>query len=243
MLLLLLKTEIFSSIFASSGSTNTNFSETYGKPDVVHITNVGNAPATNISVILTSCITYTTTLSEADYFEPLTSYCGGDRIHNITNTYSTVNVILSPKNVSLEPGSSPQEVNRSIVKILVPRLVQGPASFINLQVAYKYPQTAPTNNNVFVTYDQGSTSWPPSKYTINYLDRSFFIAFYLPFYGILALLLYRYVRRRRARKRLLTNVIDNIMQIRGALRSNHTDKNDFADEWDEIPALGNQRPN
>ena len=207
--------------------------------DIVHIGNVGNAPATNMSVILSSCWSGYSNMTSRFMLQPLTSDCKA-RIHSITNSYSTADVVLTPKNVSLESGST-QIVNKSIVRVIIPRLVQGPASFINLQVN-------PSLGDVFVTYDQGSTSlrlfdlawedavpiWLENTGLFGPLGL-FYLIFYLTFFILIGWYIGRLMDG-RAVKRFLANITDNIMQVRGALRRDHTHKNDFPDVWNEMPA-------
>ena len=104
---------------------------------LIDISNAGNAPATNLSLLL----------------KPAGA---NPEIFSITNFFSTTDLIL-PKynNTILEPGSS-KSIKDSFLEIGVPKLVHGEGSVVRL--------SASVNNSgyldflVYAVYDQGSDS-------------------------------------------------------------------------------------
>jgi hypothetical protein len=215
--------EIVSTPLTYLDAASINPSGNYG----IFIRNFGNAPATNLSLFLNAC-----------GFFGIRS-CPSE-IHNITSGYSTVNMIVPQfNNASLERGV-PLTVNGSLVKIQIARLVQGAGSVINLMSSVndsRYPLT------VYAVYDQGSTTGSTFKRT--FIDSLYplidwysvyvgpLFLFYIIFYAIFFALLYRYIRRRKASKKFITGLTDNIMEVRRTLRDDHTNRVKLPDAWSE----------
>lgn len=208
----------------------------------VVIENDGNAAATNMSIIFSSCDQANMFADEASTIPELD---GPFKTHSITNGYTTVDVMLSPNDESLEPGAT-KILDRPLAEIRIPKLVQGSASFVNLYVVYSFGSENltysfkeegygydPDEFDKYAIYDQGSTSLGSQTETFDYYSSDVLL-FYFILYAVLASFIGWYVVRRQATKAMktfLSNVIDNIMKVRGALRGNHTNKNDFSDVW------------
>lgn len=220
------------------------------KTKSTRILNIGNAPATNVSVFISSCG------FEFQRFE-MAVPCQLE-IHNITNGYSTADVILPQfNNANLEPGVS-KTVNRSLVEIQVAKLVQGFGSNILFTVSFNNSYIEMSrigfNRNYVVTavYDQGSESTTFEGTSVEQLSTfsdymypliSWFqdyvaplISFYVIFYAIFFFLLYRYIKRRKALKKFITGLVDNIMEVRGVLRNNRTNMDILSEPWFKKPA-------
>jgi hypothetical protein len=175
------------------------------------IENNGNAPATNLSMSVRAF--------------------NNENILNITNSFSTADVIL-PKfsNTSLEPGAN-ETINNPILEIYVPKLIHGGGSTILLETfinsSYEYPPL------VYVLYDQGSSQVGGVLSVADHLTEfnRQYQAYYIIFYVVLFGLLFLYIRRRSSLKAFLTKVATNIMEIRKVLRSDSSNKSIFHEAW------------
>lgn len=208
---------------------------------VITIDNIlGNAPATNLTLILDS-------------------YADTSRFVYVKNLFSTTNVVLSQyHNIVLEPGSNRTINQSSPLKIHIPKLIHGIGSSIRLM-------TEITNStgflDVYALYDQGSnrlhipetfsvetTANPPlnltketEKFTqgVQYYVSSLFspgiIQYYIVFFTTFGIIIYLYMRRRKTMRRFLSKVVKNIVEIRGALRNDLTNKDIFSEVWFEMP--------
>lgn len=200
------------------------------------IINVGNAPATNLSLFLSSC--------GFDSVRPC-EYM----IHNITNGYSTADIVIPQfNNTSLEPGV-PLTINRSLVEVQVAKLVQGSGSIINLMSSINNSYGLPVFE-IYAVYDQGSIQQSyrrPLTFVESLPDYVVFMrnyyneiiaplfSFYVIFYAVFFVLLYRYIKRRKALKKLITGLTDNIMEVRGVLRNDLTNKDIIPETWFKKP--------
>jgi hypothetical protein len=182
----------------------------------INITNSGNAPATNLSAIVNAF--------------PV-------NIVNITNKFSTTDIILPQfNNTVLRPGVT-QTINHSLLEIQIPKLIHGMGSIVELEV---FIDNLIGQGRVYAVYDQGSDQGEPLRprplSMADLFSESYerLGAYYVVFYVALFGLLYLYIRRRKSMKRSLTKVVKNIMEIRGALRNDRSNKTVFPEIWYNI---------
>lgn len=190
----------------------------------------GNAPATNLSIIL-----------RPESISGLTNI-GGAKIVSIGNIFSTTDVILPQyNNTTLEPMSK-RTINHSPVIIRIPKLIHGNGSRIDLLALINDTRHHKSDFKlgVYAVYDQGSDHLSLSAYKGSYIEtastlKPSLIQYYVIFFATFGVEIYVYIRRRKTFKRFLTRVVKNILEIRGALNDDLTSKNIFSEVWSEMP--------
>lgn len=179
---------------------------------ILSIANYGTAPATNMSIIISA----------------------PKGILNITNLFSTAEVILPVHgNIVLKPGST-QTINQPVLEIQTPRLVQGFGSNITLAAFFNHSESVKIN----AVFDQGSvrarccspdlTTSDPLTTTVNYFatifsysDRGAYAALYLSYVLIVGAFIFLWWDKRNRFKKVMKQVLDSIMETRRYLRSNY----------------------
>jgi hypothetical protein len=61
------------------------------------------------------------------------------------------------------------------------------------------------------------------------------LQYYIVFFTIFGSAIYLYIRRRKTMRRFLSKVVKNIVEVRGALLDDPTNKDIFSEVWFEIP--------
>jgi hypothetical protein len=108
---------------------------------LIDIRNQGNAPATNLSIFVRIC-------SLPPPFDIIPCEA---KIYNITNGYSTTELLLPQSNKTLEPLET-EPVNQPLVKVRTSELAQGPGSQVRL---FGFTNIPPGGFVVTVISDQG----------------------------------------------------------------------------------------
>ena len=221
----------------------------------IYVTNEkGNAPATNLSLIL----------------NPTPHLGATAELLNITNTFSTTDVVLPQyDNTTLEPGSN-KTINKSPLVIRIPKLIHGAGSIVSFftVVNNTIPDSPSLNNSlerlrVNAVYDQGSdalvidekhfrifaTNLEPypnltkeanefvqmAEFTVSSLFSPGLVQYYIIFFTTFGSIIYLYIRRRKTVRRFHSKVVNNIVEIRRALQEDPNNRNIFSEVWSEMP--------
>jgi hypothetical protein len=186
----------------------------------VSIANRGTEPASNLSLIISA----------------------PKDIVNITNLFSTADVILPLfDNTVLEPGST-QAINHSMLKIQIPKLIQGTGSNITLEPFFNRSESITTN----AVFDQGSvqeilccndtdsrfnaTRNTPSVISAFYgwvKQFSGYFVFYLAYGAVFGIPIFIWLYSRKRLKRDMKYVLDSILDTRSVLRDYGSKDNDI----------------
>jgi hypothetical protein len=165
-------------------------------------------------------------------------------------------------NTVLELGSE-RTINQSTLEIRIPKLVHGTGSSVLLRTDFNYsgPLMA---LGIFAVYDQGSDSLQfndgiddfeapkttraaplnftkvgeeftqQAQFSTSTLFTPGLVTFYTIFFAGFGIIIYLYIRRRKAMKRFLSKVVKNAVEIRGALRDDPSNKDSFSEVWFEM---------
>jgi hypothetical protein len=165
---------------------------------IIQLTNSGTVPATNLSLIFTTV--------------------DSNKINNITNFFSTVNVTLaipgSPH--SLLEIYHPVKIDHSFVELHVKKLVNGDGSIIKL--LFDARDTPSVDYSVYATYDQGSKK---AGFEVSGITEYFYIFYvYLPLViaeSIVVIYLAK-VTTKRSKRTFFSKLTQEIMDVRKELR-------------------------
>ena len=150
-------------------------------------------------------------------------------------------VVYAPEKIAISSNYTRYTVEVSPVKIdderleaYLPKLVQGSGSIVTLDIILEN-QTVVDYYVAYVTYDQGSlmkdSSQPSDYFSLFLISLTFG---FIVFYAVYLFFLYRYGIRRRRRvlnKMFMSNVTQNIVEIRRALKDNNKIDTIFNNAW------------
>jgi hypothetical protein len=147
----------------------------------------------------------------------MTIDAGSRRIISVAERIATSDVFMPQFNNSLLQMEIPYTINRSLLKLEVPKLTQGSGSIVELQILSNIlsgnmsrstlsdtsdlTDNPNYNYNFFVVYDQGSVKVNPTSrkpfFSVGDPNPILAVIYYSSFYGLLGGLTYRSLRRRR----------------------------------------------